>query len=164
MKVLPKEFCIKCAPENPLWQKYVKWLNEKFQKDYEGIHVDIKYGVIGQSTFSSYLGDPSPIEITLEDWNEAVEKYPLPKPVFTTNSGIEIYDEVKMVVWDKEHSIPVIRKVIARTESNWVTLSEAGSFVNIKNAHPMPKKISVSLAEIAAWKGVDKEQIELLYK
>lgn len=161
MKILPKEFCIKCNPENPLWEKYITWLNEKFQKDYEGTHLDIKYGVIGKTAVSYYIGDSSAPEITLEDWNEAIEKYPLPKPEFTSDSGIEFYNEVEMVVYDNEESIPVTRKVIARTPNHWVTISESGHFYNVKIAHPLPKKIRVSLAEIAELKGVSPEQIEI---
>lgn len=81
MKTLPKYFCIKRDPNNPLWDKYINWLNIKNPEwNYDWIHDwyywKWKYDDVirHKEDFDFELAKL----ITLEEWNAAV--YPEQDP------------------------------------------------------------------------------------
>lgn len=83
--MLPKYFVIKSpgklGENNPLWKKYIKWLNT-IQSSYawEGQDYNTYYGRDGhrKEYGGTYIGtnldsfENSPVEITLEEWDIAV--------------------------------------------------------------------------------------------
>ena len=99
MKQLPKYFAIKRDENNPLWDKYIKWLNEYSRNNgyngrywegtvnsYYGIHSKFHGGrKTGFSTLKEFpMGT---IELTLEQWNEAVNPKKFPLNTFVKNDG-----------------------------------------------------------------------------
>lgn len=90
MKTLPKYFVIKKDKSNPLWEKYINWLNKtyiKFEQQYWNGKILDYYGYDG---IESYKGgtncwncidslNNNPILITLEEWNECVNGFVLPE-------------------------------------------------------------------------------------
>lgn len=70
---LPKFFAIERIV-NPLWQKYINWLNKKYQKNYDGDVFNFygydKADTAAYDCFSSFSKDT--VLITLEHWNKIV--------------------------------------------------------------------------------------------
>lgn len=158
MKKLPESFCVKANQEHELWNKFIQWLNEKGEC-FNGLD-DWYYGIkYGEPCCEDFWGEV----ITLEQWHEAVNaKSDFPQPVFVTKSGVEIYDEVEMLVWDNEEEFAVPRRVIAKSMTDrWIFVNEYHNFTQVKNAKPIPEKVEVTLEEIAKWKGVDVKQIKI---
>lgn len=76
MKNLPEEFCIKHAI-NPLWGKFINWLNKNYNADYNGFFQTNYYGITkcnnSRGEIMAYNhGNQFAIVITLEQWNKAV--------------------------------------------------------------------------------------------
>lgn len=74
VKKLPKSFAIFRDENNPLWKKYIAWLNEKYDHDLNG-QLSYYYGIT--KTSSKYVNlypnsDHFDQIITLEEWNEIV--------------------------------------------------------------------------------------------
>lgn len=158
MKKLPKDFCVIANQKHELWNKFIQWLNKKGES-FSGLST-CGYGIKdGKPRCSDSWGE----EITLEQWYEAVNaKSEFPEPVFITKSGVEIYDEVEMLVWDNEEAFAVPRRVIAKSMTDkWVFVNEHHNFGTAKNAKPIPEEVEVTLEEIAKWKGVDVKQIKI---
>ena len=162
MKTLPKSFCIKANQEHKLWKEYIQWLNEK-RGNYNGYNglSDSYYGINKHD--SIYCSDNAWGEvITLEEWHQAVNaKSEFPEPVFVTKSGVEIYDEEEVLVWDCNELYTHKALLIAKTKKGYITLSSMGLTLPYKNAKPIPKEIEVTMEEIAKWKGVDVKQIKI---
>lgn len=81
MKKLPKYFVIKRVENNPLWDKYIKWLGETYIYYWEG-NVNAYYGYDGKEVtwnndISSFSNNPT--ELTLEEWDEMVNGFTLPE-------------------------------------------------------------------------------------
>lgn len=76
MKTLPKYYCIKRDESNPLWKKYIDWLNEvntnKHKYIFDG-SADF-YGYDGLFDHNNYLSDfrHNAQLITLDFWDECV--------------------------------------------------------------------------------------------
>ena len=80
---LPKYFIVKRDASNPLWQKYINWLNETYESNWAGDTPDTYYGYDGFSgtdvwqTISKFENNPT--ILTLEQWDEIVNGFKLPK-------------------------------------------------------------------------------------
>lgn len=76
MKTLPKHYVIKKDENNPLWEKYIDWLNKEYGERFIGGLMYYGYDgayVRGISCHGSIeLFKNSPELITLEQWGEAV--------------------------------------------------------------------------------------------
>ena len=73
MKKLPEKFCIKCDQNNPLWKKYINWLNENYvfsSITVSGDDPNGYYGYNGNTHFSEiYMDSPGRCYvITLEQF------------------------------------------------------------------------------------------------
>lgn len=86
MTKLPKYFIIERDERNPLWEKYIDWLNKKYHGGRYWHGIDFKYyGYDGNTTFGTachndkYNFINNPTLITLEEWNEAVNGFVLPE-------------------------------------------------------------------------------------
>lgn len=88
MKQLPKYFCIKRDADNPLWEKYIQWLKDtycpKAHVCFKGDGSGLYYGWAGSEHYHKMYGKikdfPNPVEeITLEQWDEAVNGFVLPE-------------------------------------------------------------------------------------
>lgn len=79
MKSLPKHFIIRRDTKNPLWQKYIKWLDEKYKNKLRGQSFDY-YGFDWEENelFQDSLFDfkNNPTLITLKHWNQCVNGKP----------------------------------------------------------------------------------------
>ena len=73
MKTLPQYFAIqKC--DNPLWQEYIDWLNEKYNITITGTITSIYYwfdGVVKHHYYPSNFKN-TPTILTLEEWKEMI--------------------------------------------------------------------------------------------
>lgn len=82
-KELPKYFVIKRDWDNPLWQKYIDWLNEKYDSTFNWkseAHywfewVNDKYSYLNWVNCWQYIEEfkNNPTLITLESWNECTK-------------------------------------------------------------------------------------------
>ena len=79
-KSLPKYFVVKRDDANPLWRKYIQWLNTTYKVDW-GPYNFLYWGYDGNSnhygngtrvgySIKDFLN--SPTIITLKEWNEIV--------------------------------------------------------------------------------------------
>lgn len=108
LKELPKYFVIKKDESNPLWQKYINWINSKIQPyNCRGIMYTY-YGVEGEESISSVKGfncsdsindfQNNPTLITLEQWDSIVnpKEFVLPEKwcikVGRNSTPIEVYN------------------------------------------------------------------------
>lgn len=162
MKKLPESFCVKANQEHELWNKFIQWLNKQYNS--RCLYGDDPYAFYGIKDLQPFHSECIWSElITIEQWHEAVNaKSEFPEPVFITKSGVEIYDEVEMLVWDNEEAFAVPRRVIAKSMTDrWVFVNEHHNFLTAKNAKPIPEEVEVTMEEIAKWKGVDVKQIKI---
>lgn len=159
MKKLPKDFCVIANQKHELWNEYIQWLNEKGEF-FNGLSYSA-YGIKDGEPLCSDQWEKAEV-ITLEQWHEAVNaKSEFPEPVFITKSGVEIYDEVEMLVWDNNEPFAEKSKVFAKIENLYVALRSDGVILRWKNAKPIPEEVEVTMEEIAKWKGVDVKQIKI---
>lgn len=77
---MPEYFAIKKVADNPLWQKYIDWLNTAYEKELEGCN-DYYYGydgISGSKEIACYryiiLFNNNPVELTLEQWDKIINK------------------------------------------------------------------------------------------
>lgn len=78
MKTLPKYYCIKRDESNPLWKKYIDWLNETYNSNWNGDIDGAYYGFQGHehggtqmySVIENFKNNPE--LITLDFWDECV--------------------------------------------------------------------------------------------
>ena len=89
MKKLPKYFIIRKDETNPLWKKYLAWLNKTYRNpagQEPWVGTEQFYGYTGAysksgtscgNTAASFGNDPT--LITLEYWNECVNEFQLPE-------------------------------------------------------------------------------------
>lgn len=91
MKKLPKYFVIKRDGSNPLWRKYIDWINKEYKQLWGGIVINY-YGYDGSEYYggtdchndlSSFKNNQT--LITLEEWDECVNgvKQKEPQGYFT---------------------------------------------------------------------------------
>lgn len=83
MKTLPKYFAIKRDATNPLWKKYIDWLNENYESNWSG-NENAYYGNIYLNGKGNWQYDVSslsanPIILTLKEWDEIINGFVLPK-------------------------------------------------------------------------------------
>jgi len=74
MKNLPEEFCIKYTV-NPLWRKFINWLNKEYNTGYDGFLQTNYYGItktISGKIIGYNHGNQFAIVITLEQWNNTL--------------------------------------------------------------------------------------------
>lgn len=72
MEKLPKYFAIKRQGDNPLWMKYINWLNKRYDENYLG-ELDAYYGrreVFNSDTFVVEEVSQNVMVIALEQWDE----------------------------------------------------------------------------------------------
>lgn len=81
MKELPEYFTIRQDSTNPLWLKYIKWLNKTFKTNWGGDNYRSLYGYDGGLEFNGTQSFSSirsfknnPVEMTLVVWDEIVNK------------------------------------------------------------------------------------------
>ena len=95
ISTLPEYFAIFNDITNPLWSKYIVWLNDKYNKDYKGSTITCYYGYDGQvkrdSNISNFKNNPT--ILTLEQWNNIINKdeeilgYKLIKPEYEKSAA-----------------------------------------------------------------------------
>jgi len=80
MKTLPKYFIILRDATNPLWDKYIQWLNKTYNENWQGT-VQAYYGYNGICTagYTVAIISNNPTIITLDYWNECVNGFQLPE-------------------------------------------------------------------------------------
>lgn len=83
---LPKYFIVKRDASNPLWQKYIDWLNKTYGSNWVGDTPDSYYGYDGNEDFGGTEIWPipnrfenNPTVLTLEQWDEIVNGFKLPE-------------------------------------------------------------------------------------
>lgn len=93
MKTLPKYFVIKCDQKNPLWGKYIEWLNKTYGAQWEG-NSECFYGYDGNKSDSGttywsnvHSFSNSPTVLTLEEWNEIVNGKDMSNTQFVIVTG-----------------------------------------------------------------------------
>lgn len=68
---LPSSFVIKHHSENPLWDKYIKWLNETYEWEFEGTGSQYYYGYYFRPIVYRKKDLPAEITIlTLDQWHK----------------------------------------------------------------------------------------------
>jgi hypothetical protein len=84
-KQLPKYFVIKRVKNNPLWIKYIEWLNKTYYQDWDGSY-EAYYGYEGNMLYNGTnifsninMFKNNPTEITLEYWDKCVNGFQLPE-------------------------------------------------------------------------------------
>ena len=90
-KSLPKYFVVERDETNPLWQKYIIWLNETYSESWGGDgYVYYGYdggwannGTGGYDNFTYFQN--SPVLLTIEEWNEIVSNLNIEQPTKTNN-------------------------------------------------------------------------------
>lgn len=74
---LPEYFVVKQDESNPLWQKYIDWLNKTYHNDHTGCK-QAYYGFDGRRSSCCFFNienfNNNPTIITLEQWNSIVNK------------------------------------------------------------------------------------------
>lgn len=80
IKELPKYFIIKRDDKNPLWEKYILWLNKTYKINYGGT-VNNFYGYDGNHDnngtncwYHKVSFRNNPVELTLEEWDSIINK------------------------------------------------------------------------------------------
>lgn len=89
---LPKYFAIKRDKNNPLWKKYISWLNNIHKSDFKG-DVYLYYGSCCEDRIGGFdcANNIKPVEIiTLEQWDSIVNK-----PKFEVGKWYKITDCLK---------------------------------------------------------------------
>ena len=80
MKQLPQYFIVNRVEDNPLWDEYIKWLNETYKIDWNG-NAFTYYGYDGSTNSGEngtdgwneiYEFKNNPTIITLEEWDECI--------------------------------------------------------------------------------------------
>jgi hypothetical protein len=87
MNKLPKYFAIKQDATNPLWDKYIKWLNKTYKTLWGGDFPDAFYGYDDNvyNTSGTHFAlsienfENNPTILTLEEWDEMVNGFVLPE-------------------------------------------------------------------------------------
>jgi hypothetical protein len=90
MKTLPTNFVIKRDESNPLWKKYINWINGQsvasFMWDYNNYYwFDWTYD--SNDDINDF--DNNPTLITLEQWNECVDWVSEYREVYVSNESVE---------------------------------------------------------------------------
>jgi hypothetical protein len=104
VKEMPKSFVVKADTTNPLWKKYIKWLNNIYSKTFSGDCLEDFYGYDGNKCDNcSRLGYfDNPTILTLEEWNEIVDSnfyFKLTDNQFEDVVGVILGDKAK---WEVE--------------------------------------------------------------
>lgn len=108
---LPKYFCIKRDAKNPLWDKYIAWLNKKDpQRNLSGVN-KYYWNAKWESWGTLDYFKKWTVELTLDQWNEVVNKTPIKKskPTLTyktikvRNDGVKF--EKDTIDWETIESI-----------------------------------------------------------
>lgn len=90
---LPNDFIIRMDIRNPLWEKYINWLNKTYNKTFTGLVCNY-YGVFNNKTCIYDIRNDIPDIpiITLKEWNEAINSYKLPEnwKVLTTEANWKV--------------------------------------------------------------------------
>ena len=83
---LPKYFIVKRDASNPLWKKYIDWLNKTYGSDWTGNTLEYYYGYDGSRGYGGTDVWPdisrfknNPTILTLEQWDEIVNGFKLPE-------------------------------------------------------------------------------------
>ena len=99
---LPKSFAI-CASDttNPLWEKYITWLNEEYGKDYKGDMMGTYYGVDGGiKGYNSATTHNIHELITLEYWDKCIsQEQELPEKWYIPIDGLNDNDLKYLENW-----------------------------------------------------------------
>jgi len=104
MKTLPKYFIILRDATNPLWDKYIQWLNKTYNENWQGT-VQAYYGYNGICTagYTVAIISNNPTIITLDYWNECVNGFQLPKKWCIRVSTDKINDAINSIrLWSGE--------------------------------------------------------------
>jgi hypothetical protein len=84
MTKLPESFCIQRDADNPLWGKYIDWLNKKYDRCFEVDSSVWAYYGVWEGVCSCELNTFDATIITLEQWDAIVN----PKPEFKVGDYI----------------------------------------------------------------------------
>jgi hypothetical protein len=127
MNALPKCFVIKRDAGNPLWDKYIAWMNREYSVNWNGASIDAYYGNNGDNGYANCSATltNNPTIITLEQWNEATNEFPEKWYIITTEENNE-------TVCDWFDSLDKNNKT-DRTVGNYYTYEHCGW---IKDAYP----------------------------
>lgn len=88
LEKLPESFAIKRDADNPLWQKYIDWLNKTYDNRFAGVN-DIYYGfngIEGVGVNNLEYCAKYPTILTLEQWDAIVNPFVLPKKWYIKGS------------------------------------------------------------------------------
>ena len=80
--IMPEYFAIKRVADNPLWKKYIDWLNMTYNRYVDGTSIMYPYyGFGGKNIWSTDLYKSkltdfknNPVELTLEQWDKIINK------------------------------------------------------------------------------------------
>jgi len=94
--MLPKYFIIKRDTTNPLWEKYIKWMNKKYEENfnwnsYSYYWFDWEYACWDYKKFFKN----NPKLITLQEWNKAINgnSFEIWEQVWASNVSKELARE-----------------------------------------------------------------------
>lgn len=97
--VMPKYFAIKRVADNPLWKKYIYWLNNTYFSYITG-DIDEYYGFDSRVFIDPKLKyfKNNPVELTLEQWDKIInktteEKFKLPEKWCVLSQGKDTYEK-----------------------------------------------------------------------
>lgn len=106
MKQLPKTFGIYSSIQNkanPLWNKYIKWLQTEHNMSWQGRDHNSYYGPIeGKSANVGYKYTFGDVVLTLEEWNECMNnQFPTKWFIILTRENFEIVHKWYKETYDK---------------------------------------------------------------
>ena len=159
---LPKYFVIERDNSNPLWDKYIKWLNKEYNQDWDGVAAF--YGYNGTSAYNGtncnkHSGDfkNNPELITLEYWNECVNKNnkSMKKIIGYKSNGVATDEMIEAALGYKpeETSLYMEKEVMFEANS---TLHKKANELKILDVWFEPVyKVETRLPEILGYEGED---------
>jgi len=159
---LPKYFIIERDNSNPLWDKYIKWLNKEYNQDWDGVAAF--YGYDGTSAYNGtncnkhprYFKN-NPELITLEYWNECVNKNnkSMKKIIGYKSNGVATDEMIEAALGHKpeETSLYMEKEVMFEANS---TLHKKANELKILNVWFEPVyEVETRLPEILGYEGED---------
>lgn len=170
---LPSSFVIKHDSENPLWDKYIKWLNETYEWEFEGIGSQYYYGYYFRPIV--YRKEYLPAEITiltLDQWHTIA--YPEYEVVMVVNKpsediyfntiqqAVQNYGEAKQVdMWFEESS--ELTKALCKHRRNPTEQTIADIREEIEDVAIMLDQLRLIYCEPESSYDIKYKKIERLY-
>lgn len=114
---LPKSFAIKHKPCE-LWDKYIEWLNKKYNVYYKGTDIQMFYGVNsnGNTDIHSAIShfDEEAVELTLEEWDKIVNKTKTMNKLTVKAVDVLRIHAIVCSTWQSK----IVKDYLPRTNSN----------------------------------------------